>query len=155
MSWPDVIISVAGIGVLAASIFLVVGRTRRARNEIDLLRKDIAVYAEASIRVADTLDKVLQGKATPSETSHSSRRYLLSEAQRAAAQGESLDAVAARLQLSHDELHLLRYTQGTICFGAAAGAAASAVASAVAGAAAGATADAAPEKRARGRSWAA
>ena len=125
--------------MLAAAIFVVVGRTRRARNEIDQLRKDIAVYAEASIRVADTLDKVLLGKATPSETSHSSRRYLLSEAQRATAQGESLDAVAARLQLSHDELHLLRYTQGTICFGAAAGA----------------SADAAPGKTARGRSWAA
>lgn len=147
MSWPDVILGVAGAGMLGALIYFVVERTRRARDEINQLRRDLGVYTEASIRVADTLDSLLLGKVTPAATSHSSRRYLLSEAQRATARGESLDAVAARLQLSHDELHLLRYTQGTIAFGAAADTAPcpSAVASV----------DAAPGRTARGRSWAA
>ena len=141
MSWPDVVLSVTGAGLLGALIFMVVGRTRQAQSEIDRLRRELAVYAEASTRVADTLDRALLGRTTPPETSHSSRRYLLSEAQRATAQGESLDAVAARLQLSHDEVHLLRYT-----LAGRSGATASAAASAAAGP---------PAGTARGRSWAA
>lgn len=143
MSWPDVVLSLAGAGLLGTLIFMVVGRTRRAQNEVDQLRRELAVYAEASTRVAETLDRVLLGRTTPTETSHSSRRYLLSEAQRATAQGESLDGVAARLQLSHDEVHLLRYT---LAGASDASASASGGASAAAGP---------PAGTARGRSWAA
>ena len=77
---------------------------------IALLAGPLAVSAEASTRVADTLDQVLRdsGKLKESRAAGSSRRYLLAQAREALEQGEALNLVAERLRLSRDEVQLLR-----------------------------------------------
>lgn len=108
MSWFDAALAVLAVLALTSAAALLVVRLRRAQGEVDRLRREVAVFAEASTRVADTLDRVLSGRVPVTETVHASRRYLLSEAQKAIAAGEAVDAVGQRLRLSHDEVRLLR-----------------------------------------------
>lgn len=84
-------------------------RARQAEQRQSQLQADLAVFSEASVRVADTLNALLRGEARGPETAGSSRRRLLAQAQSGMASGESLDGVAARLQLSHDEKRLLGF----------------------------------------------
>jgi hypothetical protein len=108
MSWFEAgLAALAAVGLATAAALLVM-RLRQARGEVDRLRREVAVFAEASTRVADTLDRVLSGSVPVTDTVHVSRRYLLGEAQKAIAGGESVDAVGLRLRLSHDEIRLLR-----------------------------------------------
>ncbi|MEZ5560802.1 MAG: hypothetical protein R3E86_19930 [Pseudomonadales bacterium] len=101
------------IALLAASLAVSAiawWRMRRSAAELVRLQQDLAVFAEASTRVADTLDQVLRdsGKLSEARATGASRRYLLAQAREALEQGEALNLVAARLRLSRDEVQLLR-----------------------------------------------
>ena len=85
-------------------------RSMRLRKELAALRDDVGVFTEASIRVAQTLDGLMQGEVTPRQASQASRRYLINQAREGVAGGEPLTALAERLGLSHDEVALLRAT---------------------------------------------
>lgn len=100
---------------VAAAISLLTGlvcfaRARRAERRSAELGEQVAAFSEASVRVADTLDALLRGQVSPPQEGHQpSRRYLLAQAQQGLSAGESLEQVAERLRLSHDETRLLRF----------------------------------------------
>lgn len=83
-------------------------RSRRLRKELDELRSNVGVFTEASIRVAQTLDGLLQGEVEPAQAHHASRRYLVNQAREGIRSGERLPQLAERLALSHDEVALLQ-----------------------------------------------
>lgn len=93
---------------LAAS-WRVARGVRRERQRLDGMRRDLQVFAEASTRVADTLDHLLRGDVAPAEASTSSRRYLLHQARERLERGEAVDALAAQLDLCEDEKQLLEF----------------------------------------------
>lgn len=86
-------------------------RAARERRRIDSMHRDLQVFAEASTRVADTLDHLLRGTVEPAAASTSSRRYLLLKARERLEQGEPLDTLASRLDLCQDERRLLEFLQ--------------------------------------------
>jgi hypothetical protein len=101
--------------VAAASLGLCVlglRRAARAERRLDGLRRELAVFAEASTRVADTLEHLLKGEVEPREAPVTSRRYLLLQARRGLEAGEEVDALAARLELCDDEKRLLALVHG-------------------------------------------
>jgi hypothetical protein len=104
MEWIVIGLSV---GLLAGGVGLQV-RSIRIRNELRELRSYVEVFAEASIRVAQTLDGLMQGDVEPRRTNQSSRRYLINEARDGIRVGEDIPQLADRLGLSHDEVMLLR-----------------------------------------------
>jgi hypothetical protein len=109
MNWLDY--APAGLAALTclATVLICFARTRRAEQRYARLRDDVSAFSDASVRVADTLDALLKGEVTPREAHQSSRRYLLSQAQHDVAAGESLEQVAERLHLSHDEARLMGF----------------------------------------------
>lgn len=105
-----------GITLCAALAALLVSygmarRLARERRRLDSMRRDLQAFAEASTRVADTLDHLLRGTVEPPEGSGSSRRYLLLQAREGIEQGEAVDTLAARLDLCDDEKHLLQFLE--------------------------------------------
>jgi len=103
------------VGIALLGMFAVSARIVSAQREVERLQSEVIIFAEASIRVAETLDQLLLGNLAATRVSHTSRRYLLSEAQAGLGSGESLDGLAERLGLSHDEvrlLHAARSAQG-------------------------------------------
>jgi len=101
------------MGIAVLSLGLSAARLVRSEQEVKRLQREVVVFAEASTRVADTLDQLLLGNVAATRGSHTSRRYLLSEAQAGLEMGESLDALAERLGLSHDEIRLLQRLERT------------------------------------------
>ena len=89
-----------GVGLLV--------RSARLRRELVALRSDVNVFTEASIRVAQTLDGLMQGDVEPRGANQASRRYLINQAREGVRDGEPLATLAERLGLSHDEVALLR-----------------------------------------------
>lgn len=108
--WLSVLPLLAALMALTASI-RVARRVSRERQRLDAMRRDLQAFAEASTRVADTLDHLLRGDVQPAESSTSSRRYLLLQAREGLEQGEGIDALAARLDLCEDEKQLLQFLQ--------------------------------------------
>jgi hypothetical protein len=108
--WLSALTLLAALTALAASI-RVARRVSRERQRLDGMRRDLQAFAEASTRVADTLDHLLRGTVQPVEGSSSSRRYLLLQAREGLEQGEAIDALAARLDLCEDEKQLLQFLQ--------------------------------------------
>jgi hypothetical protein len=86
-------------------------RASRERRRIDGMHRDLQVFAEASTRVADTLDQMLRGAVEPAVASTSSRRFVLLKARERLEQGEALETVASRLDLCEDERRLLEFLQ--------------------------------------------
>ena len=76
-------------------------------NRLAHVESDVAVYSEASTRVARTLEEMLLARAKPGATVHSSRRYLLQTARERISQGESVKTLQRSLGLSFDEVRLL------------------------------------------------
>lgn len=114
LSWEFGFVSVIYIGT--AGLFLLAAaflcwRGIETRRQVLRLSSDVALFAEASMRVADTVDQILVGRATPLRASHTSRRYLLSRARDGISSGDSLDQIAVHLGLSHDEVSLLQRMQ--------------------------------------------
>ena len=105
MSWLETEISVflqvfgvwLAVALAALSLGLASMRLIRAEREVKRLQREVVVFAEASTRVADTLDQLLLGNVAATRGSHTSRRYLLSEAQAGLESGDSLNALAERL----------------------------------------------------------
>lgn len=110
MSWLEYAPAAATAVICFATCLVCFTRARRAERRAARLDEQVAAFAEASVRVADTLDALLRGQVSPPQEGHqSSRRYLLAQAQQGLSQGESLEQVAERLRLSHDETRLLRF----------------------------------------------
>lgn len=94
--------------IAAGCLFWLVGRRwMAAMNRLDHVESDVAVYSEASTRVARTLEEMLLARAKPGETVHSSRRYLLQKARERIGQGQSVATLQRSLGLSFDEVRLL------------------------------------------------
>lgn len=102
------------VGLAVVTVAITSARLMSAEHEVKRLQREVAVFAEASTRVADTLDQLLLGNVAATGVSHTSRRYLLSEATAGLESGESLDSLSERLGLSHDEVRLLQRTQRTL-----------------------------------------
>ena len=123
MSWLETLFSVpvlemlgvwVAVGLAALSLVITFGRLVKSEGEIRRLQREVVVFSEASTRVANALDQLLLGNVTTTRAGHTSRRYLLSEAQAGLESGEALDALADRLSLSHDEVRLLQRAQRTL-----------------------------------------
>lgn len=106
--WIQALALVVALGALAAS-WLLARRAARERRRVDGMHRDLQVFAEASTRVADTLDHLLRGTVEPPAGSTSSRRYLLVQARERLEQGENLDTLARGLDLCEDERRLLEF----------------------------------------------
>lgn len=99
-----------GVAMVAlAASWLLARRAARERRRVDGMHRDLQVFAEASTRVADTLDHLLRGTVEPPASSTSSRRYLLVQARERLEQGENLDTLASGLDLCEDERRLLEF----------------------------------------------
>lgn len=113
-AWLNGLALLAALGALFAS-WRVARRTARDRRRIDGMHRDLQVFAEASTRVADTLDHLLRGDvdADPGpvgrERGASSRRYLLLQARERLERGEPIESLAASLELCEDERRLLEF----------------------------------------------
>lgn len=86
-------------------------RLRSAQQRISTLERELAVYAEASTRVAASVEAILLARVKPGESVHSSRRYLLLQARERISRGDEVSATARKLGLSFDELRLLEKAQ--------------------------------------------
>lgn len=89
-------------------------RQSRERSRLDDMRRDLATFTEASVRVAESLDHVLRAGVPAPDASMSSRRYVLMQARERLQQGESLETLATALHLCDDEKHLLRFLQAEL-----------------------------------------
>jgi hypothetical protein len=103
------ILTLSGAGGLLVWRWL--SRLRRAQQRISTLERELAVYAEASTRVAASVEAILLARVKPGESVHSSRRYLLLQARERISQGDELRTTARNLGLSFDEQRLLEKTQ--------------------------------------------
>lgn len=116
MNWYEQLLSGIAVDLLAlvmlaalTGIIWLVGRHWiTALNRMKTLEREVAVYSEASTRVAETVEDILLARVKPGESIHSSRRYLLMQARDRLARGEPLQATARSLGLSFDELRLLQ-----------------------------------------------
>lgn len=109
LSSPGAAIAVVAVLLMAAGcLFWLVGRRWMvAMNRLAHIESDVAVYSEASTRVARTLEEMLLARSKPGMTVHSSRRYLLQTARERISQGESVKTLQRSLGLSFDEVRLL------------------------------------------------
>jgi len=97
-----------GLGLLAAvSLLLLHRRVHRQRRQLEKLRGELRIFTEASTRVADTLNQLLNAADSEARAPGSSRRYLLQQARQALTAGDDLSSVGARLGLCRDEMLLL------------------------------------------------
>ena len=103
MYWIAAVLALA----LVVATFVLTARIRRAEREVVRLSRHLDSFADASVRVADSLDALLRGEVTPVTRVQGSRRYLLNQARDQIATGEQLQSVAQRLGLSRDEMLLL------------------------------------------------
>lgn len=108
--WLGAVTLCTALAALAVS-YCMARRLARERRRLDSMRRDLQAFAEASTRVADTLDHLLRGNVEAPEGSGSSRRYLLLQAREGIEQGEAIDDLAARLDLCDDERHLLQFLE--------------------------------------------
>jgi len=116
MNWSEqllagVAVDLLALGILAlltGIIWLAGRRLLMALTRMKTLEREVAVYSEASTRVAETVEDILLARVKPGESVHSSRRYLLGQARDRLARGEPLQATARSLGLSFDELRLLQ-----------------------------------------------
>ncbi|MFW6094018.1 MAG: hypothetical protein ACODAC_08600 [Pseudomonadota bacterium] len=99
------VIALAALGVSA----VVLRRAARERRRLDGMRRDLEVFAEASTRVADTVDHLLHGTVSAGDAGTTSRRYLLVQARHGLEQGERVEALADRFGLCDDERRLLEF----------------------------------------------
>ncbi len=103
--------SLAAVAALLVSM-LAYRRGTPQRVAVERLRRQLDVYAEASTRVADTLDQLLRGEVDTSYRHTASRRYVLGEAKRRLQEGEPLESLGRSLELSQDEMRLLGMLSG-------------------------------------------
>lgn len=108
--WLSAVTLTVSLLALAAS-WWVARRAVRERRRLDGMHRDLQVFAEASTRVADTLDHLLRGEVEPPEASTSSRRYLLHQARERLEAGEAVDVLASQLGLCEDEKRLLEFLE--------------------------------------------
>ncbi len=106
--WLDALAWIVAVLALATS-GVVARRGSRQRRRLEGMRRDLQAFAEASTRVADTLDHLLRGNVEPGEGSMTSRRYLLLQAREGMEKGEAVDSLASRLDLCDDERRLLEF----------------------------------------------
>lgn len=95
------------LAALMGIVWLIGHRWMMTLTRMKTLEREVAVYSEASTRVAETVEDILLARVKPGESVHSSRRYLLLQARERLAKGEPLQATARSLGLSFDELRLL------------------------------------------------
>lgn len=95
------------LGALLRFSWLAGRRWLATTTRVSELERELTVYAEASTRVAQTLEEMLLARVRPGESVHSSRRYLLTQARERITRGEPLQQVARNLGLSFDEARLL------------------------------------------------
>ncbi len=98
-------------GACGLLIWRWLNRLRSAQNRITTLERELAVYAEASTRVASSVEAMLLARVKPGESVHSSRRYLLLQARERISQGDEVNVTARTLGLSFDEQRLLERAQ--------------------------------------------
>lgn len=96
-----------GLGLLAAASLLLHRRVRRQRRQLEKLQGELRIFTEASTRVADSLNQLLNAADSEARAPGSSRRYLLQQARQALTAGDDLMSVGARLGLCRDEMLLL------------------------------------------------
>ncbi len=106
--WLDALAWMAAVLALVTS-GVVARRASRQRHRLEGMRRDLQAFAEASTRVADTLDHLLRGHVEPGEGGMTSRRYLLLQAREGMEKGEAVDSLASRLELCDDERRLLEF----------------------------------------------
>ena len=106
--WFSAFAVAAAVAALAVS-WHAARRTARERQRLDVMHRDLQVFAEASTRVADTLDHLLRGDVPEPEAPTSSRRYLLHQARERLERGETAEQVATQLALCEDERRLLEF----------------------------------------------
>lgn len=106
--WLSAVTLATALAALAAS-WRIARRAARERRRLDVMHRDLQVFAEASTRVADTLDHLLRGDVPEPEAPTSSRRYLLHQARERLERGEAADQVASQLALCDDERRLLEF----------------------------------------------
>ncbi|MEQ8861320.1 MAG: hypothetical protein RIC56_21960 [Pseudomonadales bacterium] len=112
-TWLTVLALAVAAGALLTS-YRIARRSARERRRIDAMQRDLQIFAEASTRVADSLDHLLRGDvepAGPAARVTSSRRYLLHEARERLERGEPLETLTASLGLCEDEQRLLDFVQ--------------------------------------------
>jgi hypothetical protein len=95
-----------GLALLGGAAALV-RRWRHAERRLAQLEAELALYCEASHRVARTLEEMLLSRVQPAGAAHTSRRYLINQARERLEAGDSLPRVKRALGLSFDEARLL------------------------------------------------
>jgi len=100
-----------GLGLLAVGVLLLHRRVRRQRRQLERLQGELRIFTEASTRVADSLNQLLNAADSDARAPGSSRRYLLQQARQALTAGDDLSSVGTRLGLCRDEMLLLQGLQ--------------------------------------------
>lgn len=111
-NWIELACALVAVAALALSV-RVMRRAAGDRRRLDDMRRDLQAFTEASTRVADTLNHLLNGDVAPVEQSAPSRRYLLLRAREGLENGETVEDLASRLDLCEDERKLLEFLQGS------------------------------------------
>ncbi len=79
----------------------------RQHKQIETLKTQLDVFVDSSIRVAQSVDQLLQHPQDSDRMNVASRRWVLQEAKSRVQNGESVVDIAAPLGLSRDEMRLL------------------------------------------------
>ncbi len=103
-SW--ILFALLGATAVAGYVGLLV-QCLRQNKQIDELRMQLDVFADSSIRVAQSVDRLLQHGLQDNAINVASRRWILQEAKSRLQNGESVIDIAAPLGLSRDEVRLL------------------------------------------------
>lgn len=123
MNLPELAVgSLSAVALSALTLLVALGallaswrqarRSARERHRLDAVQREIQVFAEASTRVADSLDRLLRGEvetAAPQDRVASSRRYLLLQARERLERGEDIATLSVSLGLCDDERRLLEF----------------------------------------------
>ena len=80
-------------------------------QRIELLGKQLATYANASINVANQVSLIVENKPIIEQASQCSRRWLIQEAKRRLKMGDPLSEIAKALKLEDEEKNLLLLQQ--------------------------------------------
>ena len=93
-----------------ATVLIVAAALVRQERRVAVLERQLAMFVEASINVADSVHELQSGDPTApkAEVFMPNRRLLLQEAQARLEAGERLSDVAQPLGLSREEVSLLR-----------------------------------------------
>ena len=102
---PSIAMAFSLVAIVAAC-WALARQQRRHEQGLDALRSELSVFAEASIRLADTVDRAMTADLPP-VLARSARRQVLNEARARLAAGRSPLQIGVELGLSEDEQALL------------------------------------------------